>query len=83
MTDAFFFGSDGNTILEALAFADFTSVQAKREGIRTLPLPGVRCQKCAENGEEVWVVPGLICGKCGTPAPSQDLSDFPDPDSEE
>ncbi|KAK4139082.1 uncharacterized protein C8A04DRAFT_33458 [Dichotomopilus funicola] len=39
------------------------------EGILSLPVPGVRCPTCAANGEEVWVVPGLLCAKCRTPAP--------------
>ena len=34
-------------------------------------LPGVRCQTCAANGQEVWVIPGRACGYCRTPAPSQ------------
>ncbi|KAK0633633.1 hypothetical protein B0T14DRAFT_417426 [Immersiella caudata] len=29
-------------------------------------LPGVRCPKCAEKGEEVWVIQGRACGHCGT-----------------
>ncbi|KAJ9133495.1 hypothetical protein NKR19_g9016 [Coniochaeta hoffmannii] len=37
------------------------------EGIRMLPLPGVRCPTCAANGQEVWVIPGRACGNCGTP----------------
>ncbi|KAK0744452.1 hypothetical protein B0T21DRAFT_281647 [Apiosordaria backusii] len=45
------------------------------EGIRTLPLPGVRCQTCAENGNEVWVIPGRQCGYCRTPAPNEDSGD--------
>ncbi|KAK4236584.1 hypothetical protein C8A03DRAFT_16775 [Achaetomium macrosporum] len=45
------------------------------EGIRTLPgIPGVRCKKCAENGKEVWVVPGLYCPECQTPAPDDSLA---------
>ncbi|KAL2018416.1 hypothetical protein VTK56DRAFT_835 [Thermocarpiscus australiensis] len=45
------------------------------EGIRTHPLPGVRCPACAERGEEVWVVPGLLCPKCRAPAPDEDHHD--------
>ncbi|KAL1866433.1 hypothetical protein VTK73DRAFT_4712 [Phialemonium thermophilum] len=37
------------------------------DGIRTLPLPGIRCPTCAANGQEVWVIPGRACGNCGTP----------------
>ncbi|KJR82733.1 uncharacterized protein SPSK_03714 [Sporothrix schenckii 1099-18] len=36
------------------------------EGIRSVPLPGVRCPKCAKDGKEVWVIPGRACGYCGT-----------------
>ncbi|KAL2129466.1 hypothetical protein VTI74DRAFT_7768 [Chaetomium olivicolor] len=43
------------------------------EGVRTHPLPGVRCKTCLANGEEVWVVPGLVCAKCRTPAPDDGL----------
>ncbi|KAL2260997.1 hypothetical protein VTK26DRAFT_4827 [Humicola hyalothermophila] len=38
------------------------------EGIRTLGLPGVKCKKCLDEGQEVWVTPGLICPICKTPA---------------
>ncbi|KAK3900480.1 hypothetical protein C8A05DRAFT_17220 [Staphylotrichum tortipilum] len=46
------------------------------EGIRTVPLPGVKCKTCEANGEEVWVVEGLKCGKCGT-ATDDDLATRP------
>ncbi|KAK4033796.1 hypothetical protein C8A01DRAFT_19305 [Parachaetomium inaequale] len=49
-------------------------VPTNGEGIRTCPIPGVRCQNCATNGDEVWVVPGLVCAKCRTPAPDEELS---------
>ncbi|CAI6093911.1 unnamed protein product [Clonostachys chloroleuca] len=32
-----------------------------------LTLPGTRCPTCAQEGKEVWVVPGLNCAQCGTP----------------
>ncbi|AEO63795.1 4ff4146e-31a3-4091-854b-1c01da238183 [Thermothielavioides terrestris] len=41
-------------------------------GLWTVPLPGIRCPTCAANGEEVWVVPGLICPKCRSPAPAEE-----------
>ncbi|RKU45439.1 hypothetical protein DL546_007035 [Coniochaeta pulveracea] len=37
------------------------------EGVRMMPLPGVRCPTCAANGQEVWVIPGRACSNCGTP----------------
>ncbi|KAH6843438.1 hypothetical protein B0I37DRAFT_217839 [Chaetomium sp. MPI-CAGE-AT-0009] len=43
------------------------------EEIRSLPVPGVLCRTCAANGEEIWVVPGLICAKCRTPASDEEL----------
>ncbi|TPX10734.1 uncharacterized protein E0L32_008303 [Thyridium curvatum] len=36
-------------------------------GVRSRPIPGVRCPTCAANGTEVWVIPGRACGYCGTP----------------
>ena len=30
-----------------------------------LPMPGVKCPKCLEKGQEVWVLPGKHCYKCG------------------
>ncbi|KAK3935075.1 hypothetical protein QBC46DRAFT_346993 [Diplogelasinospora grovesii] len=47
------------------------------EGIRNIPLPGIRCQTCAAKGEEVWVIPGRACGSCGTPAPNEELGAEP------
>ncbi|CAH0039041.1 unnamed protein product [Clonostachys solani] len=34
--------------------------------IQTGKLPGTRCPTCAQEGKEVWVVPGLNCAHCGT-----------------
>ena len=28
-------------------------------------MPGVRCPACKNRGQEVWVVPGTKCHKCG------------------
>ena len=28
---------------------------------------GVRCPKCKAKGNEVWVIPGVRCHKCGWP----------------
>jgi len=30
-----------------------------------MPMAGVRCSKCAERGQEVWVIPGKNCHVCG------------------
>lgn len=30
-------------------------------------MAGVRCPKCAERGQEVWVIPGKNCHVCGNP----------------
>ncbi|KAL2158802.1 hypothetical protein VTH06DRAFT_3994 [Thermothelomyces fergusii] len=70
--------SGRNTVRQSPASLDDpVPRQGEARGIRSLPLPGIRCPKCAENGEEVWVIPGLLCGRCGAPAPSQDLVDGP------
>ncbi|GES57614.1 hypothetical protein ATEIFO6365_0001090300 [Aspergillus terreus] len=37
----------------------------------SIPMPGVRCPTCQGNGEEVWVIPGKNCHKCGTPCSTQ------------
>ena len=29
-------------------------------------MPGVKCPKCAEEGIEVWALPGKHCPRCGT-----------------
>ncbi|KAJ4288762.1 hypothetical protein N0V88_007298 [Collariella sp. IMI 366227] len=46
------------------------------EGVRTRPLPGVKCPTCAANGEDVWVIPGLLCAKCRTPAPDDGVETY-------
>ncbi|KAK3988031.1 hypothetical protein QBC44DRAFT_382749 [Cladorrhinum sp. PSN332] len=48
------------------------------EGIRSIPMPGVLCPTCAEQGKEVWVIPGRACGYCRTPAPDEDYPDSGD-----
>jgi len=45
-------------------------------------LPGILCKTCSASGEEVWIVEGLPCPKCGTSA-SEDLSTFPSHDDED
>ncbi len=35
-------------------------------------LPGIKCKGCAAKGEEVWVIEGTNCSKCGTPAKGDD-----------
>ncbi|KAK0629416.1 hypothetical protein B0T17DRAFT_185433 [Bombardia bombarda] len=50
------------------------SIVPECEGIWGCPLPGVKCPTCAEEGKEVWVIPGRACGYCSTPAPSQSLA---------
>ena len=32
-----------------------------------MPMPGVRCPRCAEHGKETWVLPGKHCPVCGQP----------------
>ncbi|KAL2201707.1 hypothetical protein CC79DRAFT_1338705, partial [Sarocladium strictum] len=34
---------------------------------RDSKVPGTRCPVCASQGNEVWVIPGRLCGQCGTP----------------
>ena len=29
-------------------------------------IPSVKCPTCAANGQEVWVIKGKVCSKCGT-----------------
>lgn len=37
------------------------------EGLfNVMPMPGVKCPKCASKGVESWVLPGKSCPKCGT-----------------
>ncbi|OIW30849.1 hypothetical protein CONLIGDRAFT_679603 [Coniochaeta ligniaria NRRL 30616] len=45
----------------------YPGLPSSDEGVRMLPLPGIRCPTCAANGQEVWVIPGRACGNCGTP----------------
>ncbi|KAL2193058.1 hypothetical protein P885DRAFT_81651 [Corynascus similis CBS 632.67] len=76
MTHSIFLASVENPNPEPLMSQELLFHLGTGQGIKTLPIPGVRCKKCAENGEEVWVVPGLVCGKCGTPAPEEDHDAF-------
>ena len=32
-----------------------------------MPMPGVRCPRCLEHGEVVWVLPGKHCRRCNCP----------------
>ncbi|GAB7328202.1 hypothetical protein MBLNU13_g00225t1 [Cladosporium sp. NU13] len=34
--------------------------------VRTMPVPGKRCQACIARGQTVWVIPGKRCPQCGT-----------------
>lgn len=34
---------------------------------RGLPMPGVKCPRCAERGIEQWVLPGKHCPRCNQP----------------
>ena len=34
--------------------------------IHLMPMSGVRCPACKNKGQEVWVIPGTRCHKCGT-----------------
>ncbi|KAK0387816.1 hypothetical protein NLU13_4061 [Sarocladium strictum] len=34
---------------------------------RNMFVPGTKCPTCAARGKEVWVIPGRLCGQCGTP----------------
>ncbi|EPE02764.1 hypothetical protein F503_08527 [Ophiostoma piceae UAMH 11346] len=57
------YGSPASSILPQ---PRFSIPSTGSEGIRNVPLPGVRCPKCAKDGKEVWVIPGRACGYCGT-----------------
>ncbi|KAL1990176.1 hypothetical protein VTN49DRAFT_6015 [Thermomyces lanuginosus] len=35
-------------------------------GIINIPMPGVRCPTCEEQGIETWVIQGQNCHVCGT-----------------
>lgn len=45
-------------------------------------MPGVRCPTCEKNGKLVWVIPGRLCGYCGTACGvERNLSNDPKKDS--
>ncbi|OJJ75731.1 hypothetical protein ASPBRDRAFT_663418 [Aspergillus brasiliensis CBS 101740] len=31
-----------------------------------MPMPGIKCPQCLNEGTDVWVIPGKNCHKCGT-----------------
>jgi len=35
--------------------------------VQTRPMNGIRCPRCKGKGQEVWVIPGTRCHKCGHP----------------
>ena len=37
------------------------------EPLQCMPMPGVKCPKCAQQGTETWVLQGKNCPKCGHP----------------
>ena len=39
----------------------------EEDNINVMPMPGVKCPKCAEISVEPWVLPGKHCPKCGHP----------------
>ena len=45
--------------------SDIESVDGMDEEPQDMPMAGVRCPKCAERGQEVWVIPGKNCHVCG------------------
>ncbi|EHK47404.1 uncharacterized protein TrAtP1_012492 [Trichoderma atroviride] len=52
---------------------NFSQPSAMPAGIIMLgpKVPGTRCPTCAQQGKEVWVIPGRCCGYCGTPCDSE------------
>ena len=35
--------------------------------INEMPMPGVKCPRCAERGIDQWVLPGKHCPRCNQP----------------
>ena len=44
-------------------FVDFVAQSL----IFEMPMPGVRCPRCAEREKEQWVLPGKHCPRCNQP----------------
>ena len=48
-----------------LIFGSFWFLSLAFVLLRHNKMPGVRCPACKQKGQEVWVIPGTRCHKCG------------------